>query len=233
MKRLSILNCILAFALVFSLSGTLAAKSRMVFETTEMDFGELDEGKVVELTFKFKNGGDETLMIESIRSSCGCTVPKVEKMEYQPGETGALPVKFDSSGLKGRILKTVTIITNDRDNPRTTLKIKGFVILKNFAIAKVEPHHVPFKTVKRGKEYSGSIKIANTGTAELRVTEVSHSPQVYLLFDKDVVAPGKEMNVKIIFNPRHAGRFTNFMRIRTNSFQKSFSIVKLSAEVKE
>ena len=233
MKRLFIF--IFIFTLVFSLSGELAAKSRIVFETTEIDFGEIEVGKAMELTFKFKNTGDETLIIKKINSSCGCTVPRIEKREYQPGETGAIPVKFNSRGLKGKIVKTVTITTNDndRDNGNTTLKIKGTVTIKNFAMAKVETQHVPFKTVKLGEEYSQGLKITNTGTIDLRIIEVSHSPQVYLLFDKDVVAPGKEMEVKIVFTPMHTGRSATFIRFRTNSFQKSFTIVKVSAEVKE
>lgn len=229
MKRLSII----IFALVFALAGTLSAQSKMVFETTELDFGELDAGKTVELTFKFKNTGDETLIITNINSSCGCTIPRIGKKEYQPGETGVIPVRFNSRGLKGKIAKTVTIVTNDKDNEYTTLKIKGTVTLKNFARAQIEPKELNFKTVKAGEEYSQSIKIKNTGTAELQIIEVAHSPQVSFLFAKDVVAPGEEMDVKIIFTPMKAGRFVNFMRIRTNSYQQSFSIVKLIAVVKE
>jgi hypothetical protein len=185
----------------------------------------------VELTFKFKNVGNETLVIKKINSSCGCTVPRVDKKSYQPGETGVIPVKFNSRGLKGKISKAVTIVTNNRDNEYTTLRIKGTVMLKNFATAQIGPNELDFKTVKVGKKYSKSITVKNTGTANLQIIEVAHSPQVYLQFANDVVAPGKAMVVKIIFTPMKAGRFTNFMRFRTNSFQRSFSIVKVSAEV--
>jgi hypothetical protein len=229
MKRLSII----ILTLVFALSGALAAQSKMVFETTELDFGELDAGKSVELTFKFKNAGNETLIITNINSSCGCTVPRIEKKEFRPGETGVIPIKFNSRGLKGKIVKTITIVTNDRDNEYTTLKIKGTVTLKNFPRAQIEPRQLDFKTVKAGEEYSQSLKIKNTGTADLRIIEVAHSPRVCFLFAKDVVAPGKKMDVKIVFTPIKAGRFATFMRIRTNSYQQSFSIVKLIAVVKE
>ncbi|NIM17925.1 MAG: DUF1573 domain-containing protein, partial [Candidatus Aminicenantes bacterium] len=74
MKRLAII----IFSLVFALSGALAAESKMVFETTEIDIGEIDAGKVLDLEFKFKNTGNETLIINSINSSCGCTVPRLE-----------------------------------------------------------------------------------------------------------------------------------------------------------
>jgi hypothetical protein len=231
MKRLSIV----IFSLVAALSGTLAsaAQPRMIFESTEIDLGNIDAGKVVELKFKFKNAGDETLIINSINSSCGCTVPGLEKKEYQAGETGVIPVKFDSRGLSGKIAKTITITTNEKDNTYTTLKIKGAVTLKDFAEAQIEPNQLDFKNVKVGKEYSQSIKITNTGTADLRIIEVAHSPQVCLLFAKDVVAPRKEMDVKIVFTPMQTGSFATFMRIRTNAYQQSFAIVKLIAVVEE
>jgi hypothetical protein len=229
MKRLAII----IFTLVFALPGALAAESKMVFEAAEIDIGEIDAGKVLDLEFKFKNAGNETLIINSINSGCGCTVPRIEKKEYQPGEKGVIPVKFNSRGLSGKIAKTIRVATNEKDNVYTTLKIKGMITLKNFATAQVEPKELNFKTVRAGEEYSQSIKIKNTGTIDLQIIEVAHSPQVSLLFAKDVVAPGKEMDVKIVFTPMKAGRFATFMRIRTNSYQRSFSIVKVSAEVKE
>ena len=226
MKRLSIF----IFTLVFALSGPLAAEPKMTFETTEIDFGKIDSGKVKTLVFKFKNTGDETLIITKINSSCGCTVPEVEKMEYQPGESGVIPVKFDSKGLNGKVTKTVTISTNAKDHVNTILKIKGTVVLKDFAMIELEPAHVNFKEVKLGEEYSRNIKIKNTGTTDLRIIEVAHSPQVYLLFDKDVVGPAKEMEVKIVFTPMQAGRFAAFIRFRTNAHKRRLIIVKVSAE---
>ncbi len=188
MKRLSIM----IFALVFALSGALAAKYKITFETTEIDFGEIDSGKIVDMEFKFVNAGDETLIIKNINSSCGCTVPKVEKKEYQPGETGVIPVKFFSKGNNGQIVKTITISTNDSDHPHTTLKIKGTVTLKDFAMAQVEPELVDFQAVKLGEEYSRNIKIKNTGSIDLRINEVTHSPEVYLRFNKKIVEPTKD-----------------------------------------
>lgn len=229
MKRLPII--ILTF--VLALSGALAAESRIVFESTEVDFGEIDTGKVVDLTFKFKNAGDETLIITSINSSCGCTVPKIEKKEYQPGEKGVIPVKFNSKGLSGSVVKTVVVFTNDKNNLNTTLKIKGTVVLKDFATIQLEPEHVDFAVVEAGKEYSRDIKIKNSGTIDLKVLEVTHSPQVYLLFDKDVVEPGGEIVFKVVFTPKQLGRFASFMRLRTNAHRQGLKIIKVSAEVKK
>jgi hypothetical protein len=229
MKRLTII----IVTLVFVPFVVLAAESRIKFDTTEIDFGTIDAGKVVNVEFKFKNTGDETLIIKNINSSCGCTVPKLEKKEYQPGETGVIPVKFFSKGNSGKVVKTITLTTNDIDNVYTILKIKGTVELKDFARMEVVPEKVDFKAVKMGEEYSRSIKIKNTGTSDLRIIEVTHSPEVSLRFDRNVAEPGKDVGVKIIFTPMQNGRFASFMRIRTNAHMRRTWIVKVSAEATE
>jgi len=62
MKRLFIM------ILVPLLAVTLAASAKITFEKTELDFGELESGKIVDMEYKFKNTGDETLIIKK-RSS--------------------------------------------------------------------------------------------------------------------------------------------------------------------
>jgi len=217
--------------ILFAVSGALAAKSKLVFEKTEIDFGETNPGKVVDVEFKFANAGDETLIIKKINSTCGCTVPRLLKKEYKPGEKGVLPVKFNSRGYNGNVSKSLTIDSSDEDNPHITLKIKGKVILKDFARAEISTTHLEFKEVGIGKEYTQKISIKNTGTIELQVLEITHSPQLHLIFDKITVMPGSEIDVKIVYTPLAVGRFANFLRFRTNTYQRTTSIVKVTANV--
>jgi hypothetical protein len=46
----------------------VAAKPHIVFEQKEYDFGKVDEGQKVEKSFKFRNKGEGTLVIRSVRS---------------------------------------------------------------------------------------------------------------------------------------------------------------------
>lgn len=227
MKRLSLG----IFIILFVVSGAVAAKSKLVFEKTEIDFGETDPGKVLDVEFKFVNVGDETLIIKKINSTCGCTVPKLLKKEYKPGEKGVLPVKYNSRGHNGNVVKAITVDSSDEDNPHITLKIKGNVVLKDFARAEISTREVEFKEVSIGKEYTQKISIKNTGTIELLVIEITHSPELHLVFDKITVMPGSEINVKIVYTPLAVGRFANFIRFRTNTYQRTTSIVKVTANV--
>jgi hypothetical protein len=227
MKRLFIL------ILVPLLTVTLAASAKITFEKTELDFGELESGKVVDMEYKFKNNGDDTLIIKNISSSCGCTVTKVEKKEYKPGEEGTIPVKFFSRGYNGKIVKTITVSTNDPDNVYTRLKVMGNVVLKDFAQWEIiGADRLDFKEVTMGQKYTETVKFKNTGTIDLRIIEVTHAPEISPEFNKKVLAPDEEGEVSVAFKPMQAGRFAAFMRIRTNAYKQRSVIIKISAEIK-
>ncbi len=74
----------------------------MEFEELLFDFGNLKEGEKKEKIFKFRNTGDEVLVVDQIVGSCGCTVPEMVKKIFQPGEEGEVIVKYDSTGKKGK-----------------------------------------------------------------------------------------------------------------------------------
>lgn len=219
--------------LVPLLTVTLAATAKVTFEKTELDFGELESGKVVDLEYKFKNTGDETLIIKNISSSCGCTVTKVDKKEYNPGEEGIIPVKFFSRGYNGKIVKTITVATNDPENVYTRLKVMGNVVLKDFAQWEIiGTDRLDFSEVTLGQKYTEKIKFKNTGTIDLRIIEITHAPEISPEFNKKVLGPDEEGEVNIVFKPMQPGRFAAFMRIRTNAYKQRSVIIKVSAEIK-
>lgn len=84
------------------------------FDTTFVDFGTIIEGEKVAFTFKFKNIGTGSLIIQDAYSSCGCAVPNYSKDPVAPGEIGKIEVVFDSEGKHGMQYKTVTLKLNTK-----------------------------------------------------------------------------------------------------------------------
>ncbi len=97
----------------------------MTFEKTEIDYGTIVQGADPLRKFKFKNTGTEPLVIKTARGSCGCTVPNYKKEPVMPGETAEVEVRYDTQR-PGPFTKTVTIETNEGDQPRV-LTIRGTV----------------------------------------------------------------------------------------------------------
>lgn len=204
------------------------------FNETEINFGEVESGKNVDVTFEFENSGDDVLVIKDISTSCGCTVAKMKKMEYEPGEKGKIPVQFRTRGRQGNVSQTVTLSTNDPDNGYIRLVIKGKIMLKDFAIGQLTPDRIKFDEVDlSGETFTRTFKLKNAGNRPLRVLEVTHNPEVYPVFPKNTLNPGEEMTVELFFKPMQAGRFFSILKIHTNSVKKRLVPLVIESEVGE
>ncbi|MGA8855136.1 MAG: DUF1573 domain-containing protein [Christiangramia sp.] len=114
---------------IFVFAGLATAQAQKVakieFKSETIDYGEIKKGSDGVRVFEFTNVGDAPLVIEDVKSSCGCTVPKKPEEAILPGETGKIEVKYDTKRV-GPIRKTVTVYSN-ADEPTKALKIKGLV----------------------------------------------------------------------------------------------------------
>ncbi|MDO1501402.1 DUF1573 domain-containing protein [Winogradskyella maritima] len=100
--------------------------AKIEFKTDTIDYGTIEKGANGVRVFEFTNTGDAPLIISSVKSTCGCTVPKKPEAPIMPGETGEIEVKYDTNRVNP-IRKTITVISN-ADTPTVALKIKGLVV---------------------------------------------------------------------------------------------------------
>jgi len=102
---------------------------RIAFAQTEFDFGQVEEGAIVERVFSFTNTGTAPVILEQVSASCGCTTPAYTQTPVQPGKTGEIKVRFDSNGQTGRQQKIISVASN-AENGMVTVQIKGEVKAK-------------------------------------------------------------------------------------------------------
>ena len=95
------------------------------FEEETINYGKIEKASNGERTFVFTNTGDQPLIIEKIKSSCGCTVPKKPSEPVMPGEKGEIKVSYDTKRVGG-FSKSITNTSNAK-NAVKVIKIKGFV----------------------------------------------------------------------------------------------------------
>ena len=117
-----------SFLLMFIIScstGIHQDKAKIKFEVTEYDFGELETNGDGDCTFLFNNTGETPLIINDVKTSCGCTVPEWTKKPVKPGKTGEIRIVYDTSH-PGAFNKTITVFYNGDKSPQK-LTIKGSV----------------------------------------------------------------------------------------------------------
>jgi hypothetical protein len=78
------------------------------------DFGKIEEGQKLEVSFRFKNTGDKPLVIERVQPSCGCTVAEQSTEPIAPGGEGQVKASFNSQGRTGINHKTLYVYANTK-----------------------------------------------------------------------------------------------------------------------
>ena len=106
----------------------LASQTTMEITPNVHDFGSIPKETAVSAIFKIKNTGDNPLIINDAKASCGCTVPRKPEEPILPGETGELEVTFKSnpSQAGSPMNKTVTV-TGNIPGSQKIVSIKGQV----------------------------------------------------------------------------------------------------------
>lgn len=126
MKKITILIMVLAMSMSLTSmtpSASEGSKPHIQFENTKHDFGKFLKNGNGAWEFKFTNTGKEPLIIQNVRSSCGCTIAQRPSKPILPGETESIKVRYDTRRL-GVFHKTITVSSN-ADNASVVLEIRG------------------------------------------------------------------------------------------------------------
>jgi hypothetical protein len=217
------LFCLLAALQIF-------ANPTIKFKSTTVDFGEQESGKIVDINFEFENTGSDLLIIKNVIPACGCTTAGLAKKEYKAGEKGTIAIKFNSSGYNGKVIKSITVISNDLNAAETRLTISGAIMVKDFAQADLKPERINFETVTVGKTYTHKLNLSNSGTNDLRIIEVSCSPEVSLQFKTNVLGAKKTSEIILSFTQFAKGNFSSMVKIRTNDYRNPYIFIRLEAQ---
>ena len=79
--------------LLFFIAFSLSAQPKITFDKEQHDFGKVNEGDgAVSYDFTFKNTGTAPLIIQDVKTTCGCTTPEWTKQPIRPGATGFIKV---------------------------------------------------------------------------------------------------------------------------------------------
>ena len=113
-----------------TINGTMAlsqaeieAQPHIEWANISYEGGKAIEGEKITYAYKFTNTGKQDLIIESVKASCGCTATEPKEKVIKPGMSSEIVATFNSSGRVGKQYKTITVKTNDPQQPVTQLKL--------------------------------------------------------------------------------------------------------------
>jgi hypothetical protein len=104
-----------------------APAAKIEFATPIHDFGKIKSGDAVKYTYYFTNTGNEVLEITGVRPSCGCTTAGDFSKKVEPGQSGTIPIQFNSGNFSGNVFKSITVTSSAKNQPTTVLQLKGTI----------------------------------------------------------------------------------------------------------
>lgn len=188
----------------------------------EFDFGTVYRGGTVKHVFTLRNAGADTLRIENVRSSCGCTVAMVDKHALAPGESTSIQADFDSRTFVGRVRKDIYVQTNDPDTPITKLSIGGEVLVDLNA----SPSRVYFSGMREGERLERKITLQNMSETTINIKEVSSTvPDLRFELVRLSLKPGESVDMLLIVDKvTRDTRLTGELTVHHTSPQKELTI---------
>jgi hypothetical protein len=190
-KRLllsAILGCLCAFG--------AGAGPRIEFASTNLDFGKLEAGRVVQHDFAFTNTGDQPLEINDVRPSCDCTMAGKWERRLEPGRFSTIPVRFDSADSYGEVSKTVIVLCNDPAQSNVVLRLSG-TVWRPIEITPPLALFAPSSDCQTNE--TRVVRIVNHGDRPLALSE-PECPNAAFRVALRTVHPGEEFELSVTLN---------------------------------
>ncbi len=170
-----------------------SSQAKIVFETTEHDFGNFKEADGSQsYEFAFVNQGATPLILNNVQASCGCTTPEWTKKPIAPGEKGLIKVSYNPANRPGPFNKSITVTSNG-EVPRTILRIKGTVEQREKTIAELYPREIG--PVRAKSNHIAFVKINEKEVKTDSLEIVNDSDQAVTL---DFKTPPENLTVKVV-----------------------------------
>ncbi len=225
MQRIGIILCILFFLPVL----TLYSQPKVVIVGgLSFDFGEINSTMTAKKVITIRNEGDDTLTIQNVSGSCGCTGTLLSNDHIMPGDSGTLVISFDPRKFSGHVEKAVSMDTNDPKNLRPHIMFTA-TVEKTLAI---EPEYLVFHAGANtpAKE---ALTITNMSSRTFTILSItSSSPLLSFESSKFELEPGKSAEITVVFTSSKQGTEKGDISIMTSDQKLPVITLRFFALVK-
>lgn len=121
----------MSFSVVSPMATTIVKSieaAAISWKSDAVEVGQIPQGTPKEIQFEFKNSGKTSVVITSVKPSCGCTAADYTKEPVAPGKSGIIKAIYNAASA-GPFTKTVTVTTSADETPKI-LKFAGVVTAK-------------------------------------------------------------------------------------------------------
>jgi len=164
--------------------------AELVLDVPAVEVNPKPEDETIEVAFTFRNKGDKPVTILSIESACSCLSSSLDARTYAVGASGTGKAEFKVSSFVGRHEKSVTVTTDDPQQPRWVIPF----ILDVPAVVEIEPKTLQWWLGDEPVAKTCVIKVL--GDTPMKVTGVT-STRENVDFKWEEITAGKEYRITV------------------------------------
>lgn len=200
---------------------------KIQFATPLYDFGRMKAGEPVKYTYVFTNTGDRLLILNSVQPQCGCTTAGDWTKQVEPGQTGSIPIQFNTANYNGPVFKQVTVSCNVTNQPTLFVQLKG-TVFKAFDL--IPPMAV--LTISADAESASSVVTITNNMEEPLLLSAPESNNRAFAAELKTNALGKGYQLIVsAVPPMPAGSVQGQINLRTSSTNPAVISVPVAANV--
>ena len=202
----------------------------------EWDFGLVKPEEKPVHKFIITNKGNKNLIIERVRSSCGCVQTSISDTRILPGKSTELKATFNTVGYEGKLEKLIYIKSNDPEEPEKKIKVK--VDIEHQFKPKINTPATEWnmELISQGDVLNLSFPVENQGDAELIIDKIDTYEHIQYNTTLPLnILPKEKVELILTYDSANhkLGDVREAVRIYCNdSITKSFTI-RISGYIKE
>ncbi len=197
---------------------------RIFFETPTFNFQKVYKGQKVEHIFRFVNQGTADLEINQVKTSCGCTAAIVSDKTIPPGKTGEIKTTFNTGSFSGKVTKSITVRSNDQENPKYRLTISGEVA----EMISISPRRINFGSVYVGAQAHKTVTV--TSDSHFIIKKITPSAPFFQTTINDESEDRYTINISLKENHK-IGRISGAITLETDNELQPKVTIPLFGEI--
>lgn len=198
-----------------SAQGISADWADTAFPIKNHNFGTVAVAAKTEFRFPVYNQFSTPMHLQSVRASCGCTTPIIEKNVIQPGESATILARFNTGTFRGKKGATLTVVMTQPFYSEVRLKVDGYI--RSDMV--FHPGSLEFGKVDQGTSRSLSTRILYAGRSDWQVVDVQSNKSWLEPVVKESVRSGGRVEYELSVNVREdapEGYFQDEIVVVTN-----------------
>jgi hypothetical protein len=168
--------------------------AKKMFQNNSHDFGIVARGSKQEYAFSLTNLYKEDVHISGLRSTCGCTTPRVTKDRIKTHEQTEVIVAYNTRSFLGAKGATITVIIDEPYYAEVQLTVSGYI--RSDVV--FQPGAVEFGSVDAGQGTSQKISVSYAGREDWEIMDVRSANEHFEVELEETLRSGGRVNYDMI-----------------------------------